>query len=55
MKLTLNQIKRLRKSFDDIGAFERRSDEEVKKLLNEMTEIWLTFANINLRLHKEGM
>jgi len=52
-KLTPDQIKRLRKPFDDVGAFKGRSDEEVEKLLNEMMEIWLTLANINIRLHKE--
>lgn len=53
MNLTPEQIKKLRKPFDKVGAFKGRSDEEVEKLLHEMMEIWLTLANINLRLHKE--
>lgn len=52
-KLTPEQIKKLRKPFDDVGAFKGRSDEEVEKLLNEMMDIWTTLGNINLRLHKE--
>ncbi len=53
MQLTPEQIKKLRKPFDEVGAFKGRSDEEVEKLLKEMMEIWLTLANINLRLHAE--
>ncbi len=36
-----------------MGAFEGRSDEEVEKLLKGAMEIWLTLANINLRLKRE--
>jgi len=54
MKLTPEQIKKLRKPFDDAGAFKGKTDEEVEKLLKEMMEIWLTLANINLRLKKEA-
>lgn len=53
MKLTPEQIQKLRKPFDAMGAFEGRSDEEVEKLLKGAMEIWLTLANINLRLKRE--
>lgn len=53
MNLTPEQIQKLRKPFDELGAFEGRSDEEVEKFLKEAMEIWLTLANINLRLKRE--
>ncbi len=53
VELTPDQIQRLRKPYDKLGAFKGCSDEEVKQLLREMMEIWLTLANISLRLQRE--
>lgn len=43
----------LRQPFEEVGVFEGRSEEEIKKLLEEIAEFYLTLTNINLRLKKE--
>lgn len=53
MHLKPEQIERLRKPFDECGAFAGRSKEEVEKILNGITNYYLTLANINLRLKRE--
>jgi len=53
MELTPEQITKLRIPFDEVGAFKGRSEEEVDKLLREMADIWITLANINLRIKRE--
>ena len=50
MKLTQEQLQRLRKPYDKVGAFDGYSEEEVEKILNEQMTYYLTLANINLRL-----
>lgn len=50
MKLSEEQLSTLRKPFEKIGAFEGYSEEEIKKLLEEIAEIYLTLAKINLRI-----
>jgi len=43
----------LRKPFDKLGAFEGRSEEEIKEILNDVVNYYLTLANINLRLKQK--
>jgi len=50
MKLTDEQLSALRKPFEQIGAFEGYSEEEIKKLLEEIATFYITLANINLSL-----
>jgi len=53
MQLKPEQIERLRKPFDKLGAFEGRSEEEIKEILNDVVNYYLTLANINLRLKQK--
>lgn len=53
MKLSDEQLKRLRKPFDEVGAFEGYSEEAAKKMLEDIMEIYLKLANINLRIKQE--
>jgi len=53
MKLTAEQLSNLRKPFEAIGAFEGCSEEEIKKLLEEIAEFYSTMAKINLRIKQE--
>lgn len=53
MKLSDEQLKKLRKPFDSVGAFEGYSEEAAKKILEDIMEIYLTLANINLRIKQE--
>lgn len=48
MELSREQFKKLRKPFEEMGAFEGRSEEEIRKLLEGMAEILVTLAKINL-------
>ena len=48
MKLTDEQSKILRQPFEEVGAFAGRSEEEIKKLLEDIAEFYVTLANINL-------
>lgn len=50
MNLKPEQIERLRKPFDKIGAFGELTDTEVEKLLNELINFYSTLAKINLRI-----
>ena len=49
MKLTDEQLKMLRAPFEEAGAFVGCSEEEIRKLLEEMAEPLVTLADINLR------
>lgn len=53
MQLKPEQIERLRKPFDKLGAFEGHSEEEIKEILNGVANYYLTLANINIRLKQE--
>lgn len=53
MNLSAEQLQRLRQPFEEVGAFEGRSEEEIEKLLNDIAEIYLTLARINLQLKQE--
>lgn len=54
MELTSEQLQKLRQPFEEIGAFEGRSEEEIKKLLEGIADIYVTLAKINLRIKKES-
>lgn len=53
MKLTSEQLSALRKPFEAIGAFEGYSEDEIKKLLEEIAELYSTQIKINLRIKQE--
>lgn len=53
MKLTDEQLLALRKPFKQIGAFEGYSEEEIKKLLEEIATFYVEMAKINLRIKHE--
>lgn len=53
MRLKPEQVERLRKPFDKLGAFEGRTNEEVEEILNGAMNYYLALANINLRLKRE--
>ena len=38
----------LRQPFEEVGAFEGRSEEEIRKLLEGIADIYTTLAQINL-------
>ena len=48
MKLTTEQLQMLRQPFEKAGAFVGRSEEEIKKLLEDIADIYITLAEINL-------
>ena len=52
MELNSEQISKLRKPFDKIGAFNNYSDEEVENMLNNIANFYRTLADINLRIKK---
>ncbi len=52
MQLTDEQLAMLRKPFEEAGAFVGRSEEEIKKLLEEIANFYVTLAEINLRSKK---
>ena len=49
MQLTEEQLKMLRQPFEEVGAFKGRSEEEIRKLLEDIADIYVTLADINLR------
>ena len=49
MELTPQQLEKLRKPFEETGALKGRSEEEIKKLLGDITDIYVTLVKINLR------
>jgi cell division septum initiation protein DivIVA len=53
MQLTEEQLLALRKPFQDIGAFEGYSEDEIKKLLEDIAEIYRTLININVRTKQQ--
>lgn len=53
MRLKPEQVERLRRPFDKLGAFSGRTNEEVEEILNGVMNYYLTLANINLRLKRE--
>ncbi len=53
MQLRPEQIARLRKPFDKLGAFTGIPDEDVKKLLEAAMDYYLTLARIELRIKNE--
>ena len=50
MRLKPEQLARLRKPFDKVGAFKECNEEEVEQILNEVMDYYTTLARINLRL-----
>lgn len=53
MELTAEQLRKLKQPFEEMGAFDGRSEEEIRKLLEGIADIYVTLAKINLRLHRE--
>lgn len=53
MRLKPEQLERLRKPFDKLGAFEGHTNEEVEEILNGVMNYYLTLANINFRLKRK--
>lgn len=49
MQLKPEQIARLRRPFDAVGAFENKDQEEVTQILNGVMEYYLTLARIHIR------
>lgn len=49
MKLTEEQFKKFRQPFERMGAFSGRSEEEIKQLVEDMADIYVTLAESNLR------
>lgn len=49
MQLKPEQITRLRRPFDAVGAFEGKSQEEVRQILNGIMEYYLTLARVHIR------
>ena len=49
MELSNEQLLKLRKPFEEMGAFAGLSDEEIKRNLEGMADILVTLAKINLR------
>lgn len=54
MQLTEKQLKIFRQPFEEIGALNGRSEEDIKKLLEEVVDFYVAFANINLRLKQKS-
>jgi len=52
-KLTPEQIQRLRKPFDKLGAFDECTDEQVEYTLNSVMAYYVTLGSINLRITRE--
>lgn len=52
MKLTPEQLQRLRKPYDKVGAFDGYTEEQVEQTLNNIMDFYLTLATINLRLSR---
>lgn len=48
IRLKPEQLARLRKPYDKVGAFKEHSDEEVEKILNEVMDYYVTLARINI-------
>ena len=48
MELTKIQLAMLRQPFEEAGAFDGRTEEEITKLLEGIAEIYITLAKINL-------
>ncbi len=53
MKLTSEQLQRLRRPYDKVGAFDGYTTEQVEQILNNTMTYYLTLANINLRLKRD--
>jgi hypothetical protein len=49
MQLKPEQLARLRKPFDAVGAFENKKQEEVVQILNGVMAYYLTLARIHIR------
>lgn len=49
MKLTDEQLKMLREPFEEAGAFVGCSEEEIRRLLEEVATFYVTLAEANLR------
>ncbi len=50
MQLTSEQMAKLRAPFEESGALVGRSEDEIEKFLKSIAEIYITLANINLRI-----
>lgn len=48
MELTAQQLAMLRAPFEEVGAFEGLSEDEIKKRVEEIADFYVTLANINL-------
>lgn len=53
MKLTSEQSQILRAPFEKVGAFAGRSEEEVRKLLESIADIYIPLAKIKLKKLKD--
>ncbi len=49
MRLTSEQLDMLRKPFERVGAFEGRSEEDVKRILENVADIYTTLLRISLK------
>ena len=49
MELTEKQFQMLRAPFEESGALKGYSEEQIKTLLEQIAEIYITLAEINLR------
>lgn len=49
MQLKPEQMARLRRPFDAVGAFKDKNQEEVEQILNGVMEYYLTLARIHIR------
>ena len=54
MELTTEQFQKLRKPFEEIGALAGLTEEEIRKNLESIADIYITLAKINLRLKQNG-
>ncbi len=52
MELTDVQLKLLREPFEEAGALKGLTYEEIKKLLEEIAEVYIVLANENLLAKK---
>jgi len=48
IRLKPEQLARLRKPFDKVGAFKGCNKEEVEQILNEVMDYYTTLARINI-------
>ena len=54
MELTEQQLVKLRAPFEEAGVFKGCSENEIRKRLEEIADIYVTLVKINLRIKKEA-